>query len=276
MKKEQVDNMNYLMKNKDRILSGNEGQSIENNENSSQDPPDANNESTTAVPVMELIQLVQISTESAQQRHGVVLVMHVGLFSSEQDRIRKVDEMEEERINRSNVKKRKVGIKPQFAYQAGDSVSYGMLHQLMRAYGKYNDTVTMDSEKGNTKPRNIAVLMVLNEVSETSMNGGGPREYACAKRDKPEFLLFSNNKQDCKKVMSAFSDIHTTNAQKNKKEKYNHHWFQQNEETRSILPCIDDHIKARKKQRENGTSKRIVTLETIQEETSEDLCRTLD
>ena len=108
------------------------------------------------------------------------------------------------------------------------------------------------------------------------MNGGGAKEYGCARREKPEFLLFSNNKKDCKKVMSAFSDIYTTNVDKNKKGQYDYHWFQQNEETRLILPDINDKIEGRKKQRENGTTKKPITLETIQEETSENLHSTLD
>ena len=222
------------MKNKECILSGNK------NEESVEPPaPVINNttiinESTSTIPIpqqqrqqtsysvpLDLESLVQFSAESAKERHDACLEKHIGIFSSEEDRIRKVDEMEEERVNsRIHVKKRKLGEKPEFVYQAGDGTSYSMLHQLMKAYGKYNDTVTMDSDGEGNKSRNIAVLMVLNEVSETSMNGGGSKDFDCARREKPEFLLFSNNKKDCKKVMSAFSDIYTTDKEKNKKEWY--------------------------------------------------------
>ena len=67
----------------------------------------------------------------------------------------------------------------------------------MKQFARYNDTVTTnrddDDENEGKKPRNIAIMMVLNEVSETSMNGGGAKEKGCAKRRKPEFLLLSDN-----------------------------------------------------------------------------------
>jgi len=59
-------------------------------------------------------------------------------------------------------------------------------------------------------PRRMAVMMVLNEVSPTSMNGGGAKVRS-VKRSKPEFLLVSDNRKDCKKVMGAFCECFSSN-----------------------------------------------------------------
>ena len=132
----------------------------------------------------------------------------------------------------------------------------------MKQFAKYSDTVTIKrGEDECVKPRNIALMMVLNDVEESSMNGGGAKEKGCAKRCKPEFLLLSDNKKDCKKIMSVFSEIFTTKENMNKKDNYDFHWFQQHEDG-SIATAVNNYVNEKKKERENGRAKVIMTLDS--------------
>ena len=170
-------------------------------------------------------------------------------------------------------------IRPKLAYQAGDVISQKCLFQTIKQFAKYNDTLTLrrDGDGANdNKPRNMAVMMVLNEVGESSLNGGGARQKASAKRNIPEFIILLDDKKYCKKIIKAFSDIFTTNEAKNKKENYTLHFFQPDETTGLMWTSVNNFVEAKQKARENGKAKSTATMDTIEEEYNEELGVTLD
>ena len=83
----------------------------------------------------------------------------------------------------------------------------------MKAVARYSDTVTINAESNAAKnaPHHLVVTMILNDVKTTFVDG---RSIAanCLKRGKPKFLVFSNSKDDCKKVMNTFNSIFTRDA----------------------------------------------------------------
>lgn len=228
--------------------------------------------------------LVQRSAERAKEMHEQVL-KHIGIASSKEERASRFNDEKEDESER-NFKKRKVGTRPQFAYQAGDAVGCKLLHQTMRQFARYTDTVTMDetaidneneNKNSGNKPKNMAVMMVLNEVSETSMNGGGAKEKGNARRSKPEFIILSDNKNDCKKILKVFGDIFTRDEEKNKKENYELNFCQKDEDTGLMSTSVNMYIENKRKKRESGKARKPVTLETIEEEIDEqELGVTLD
>ena len=75
--------------------------------------------------------LIQNAAERAKEMNDVVL-RHVGTALSKEDRVKRLSETEEENRNGRYFKKRKVGARPQSAYQASDMVGCKLLHQTMK------------------------------------------------------------------------------------------------------------------------------------------------
>ena len=167
-------------------------------------------------------------------------------------------------------KRRKIGERPKYAYQAGDSVGRRELHYVMKQFARYIETVTLKRDDENfdgsdTRPRNIAVMMILNKVSRSSMNGGARKAYDKAKRHKPEFILIAESQIDCKDVITAFSECCTTKQHLNKVDDYDFSWIKPDEATGLIQVAIDKFIEKEKKKRQSWNTKNQVSLEEIQD-----------
>ena len=166
------------------------------------------------------------------------VLKHIGLASTKEKRARKLNEDAENNRSGRVMKKRKKGERPQYSYQSGDKIGRKCFFEALKYFGIYSDSVTLErdwdesedtsnkNERTNEgKPRNMAVMMVLNEVAESSMNGGGAREKSHAKRGKPHFFLVSDNRPDCLKVLTAFKEIFSRNENENKNKKIIMIWF---------------------------------------------------
>ena len=180
---------------------------------------------------MSTCQMEKVAIKKAKQLNDF-FSEHIDISLSKVEGVRKLDEIDKENEKLKAAKRRKVGQRPKISYQAGDTIGWTLLHQAMAKSSKHSDSVTMDMmtkdggcDNNKYNPRNIDIMMVLNDVSETSMNREGAKEKGCAKRRKPEFLLLSENKMGCKKFMTVFSEIFTTNQEKNKKDNYDLLWF---------------------------------------------------
>ena len=254
------------------------------------DPPVASSHHSRKLP--SLRNIVNNTMPTVRRLHEKVAskvlgaTKHIGLVSSKEDRARKIDEVEKEAKSGKAAKKpRKRGVRPQFAYQAGDTVGKKAFFDVLKYFGIFSDTVTMiekdcsNARKGSLpnnknindgKPRNMAVMMILNEVVETSMNGGGSREKMRSRRVKPEFVLVSDNKADCFKVLTAFKNIFSRDEKENKKENYDLKWFQRDEESGLLTTTLERHIGDDKKKRSSGKKQKVVTLESIEKEIGND------
>ena len=137
--------------------------------------------------------LISKAVERAKKMNEKVL-KHIGITSSKEERIAKLNELREKRRRENKYKKRMRGKKPQFAFQAGDVLARKELRTTLSQFATFSDTVTLEKdidengEEDQSKPRNVGLMMILNEVAETSVNGGGAREKCKAKRSKPEFF----------------------------------------------------------------------------------------
>ena len=212
---------------------------------------------------------IRRAAAAAIKVHGAVK-RHIGLASAQEDRVGKLNEIDKEK---SVHKRRKIGERPQFAYQAGDSVGRRELHLVMKQFGRYIDTVTLKRDDanldGDKRPRNIAVMMVLNKVSQSSMNGGARKANDKAKRNKPEFILLAESQLDCKDVITAFSECCTTKQHLNKKDDYDFSWIKPDEITGKIRVTVDNFIEEEKKKRQSWNTKPI-SLEEIQDSIAQD------
>ena len=226
--------------------------------------------------------LVQRAKKMSEQLHEKVLA-HIGFVSSKEERVRKINEDEENNKGGRVMKKRKKGERPQYLYQAGDKVGRKSFFDALKCFGVFSDSTTIERSDENEMnlneeegPRNMAVMMVLNEVSDSSMNGGGAREKCQAKRSKPQFFLVSDNKPDCFKVLTAFKEIFSRDEKENKKDKYELNWLKQDKKSGLLATTIETYIKDKKTSRASCKGQKIVTLEQIEEEIDENLSSTLD
>ena len=150
----------------------------------------------------------------------------------------------------------------------------------MKQFASFSDTVTIDEsnekEINDGMPRNVAVMMILNEVADSSMNGGGAKEKTFARKSKPQFILISDSRQNCKKVMCAFSEIFTTKVEStNKKNKYEVTLLQQDETSGLLKESVDKFIEQGLKRRVSVSTKP-VTLEAVQNKLSENVGGIMD
>ena len=108
------------------------------------------------------------------------------------------------------------------------------LHSTLKQLARFSDTITLPSEENNEdngrschgeKPRNISVMMILNEVEQMSMNGGVKKAGKLMKKQQPEFILLAENGKNCKKVITAFLKIFTSNPEKNNSDGYDLCWL---------------------------------------------------
>ena len=132
-----------------------------------------------------------------------------------------------------------------------------------------------DVKENEGKPRNIAVLLVLNEVAHSSMNGGGAREKRRARWSKPEFVLVCDRKSDCFKVLTAFKQIFSRDERENKKECYDLALFEHDEASGNLTPALEKLMSKYKRERSNGKNQKTVTLEQIDEEVDNGLTSTM-
>ena len=130
-----------------------------------------------------------------------------------------------------------------------------------------NDTLTYDKKGDELEqtniPRNRAVMMVLNEVTQSNVNGGGSRHNSKAKRAKPEFILVADSQRECKEIITAFSDVFTTSVQSNKRDKYDVVTLTRDEQSGKLETTVSDFIAKEVKQRE-GVSRKHVDIGDIQ------------
>ena len=128
---------------------------------------------------------------------------HVGLFSSEASRKREFDEIERLRNQQKEEKKRKVGERPTSIKQQTDKYSMKARNQCMRSHAKFNDTATYTSDESFI-PKHTIVTLIYNEVGRVSCDGG-PMSKCDLRLKKPTLICLANSKQDCSKVMKAFT-----------------------------------------------------------------------
>ena len=202
------------------------------------------------------------SLAMARERNDTLLE-YVGLGSSEETRRRVIDEQDKENESRKK-KARKSGDRPEKIGQAADRYATNERHKALKAIGKYSDTVTIrtqhDAEKNN--PRHLVVTLILNEVESTSIDGGTIASNSL-QRSKPEFLVVTNSKDDCKKVMSTFNSIFTSNRENCKKESFDVTLI--NGETsndKKVATAVNEYIQQSKNKR-CTVSKRPLSVNTI-------------
>ena len=225
--------------------------------------------------------MVQRALEMAKKATTKKLLRHIGFGSSKEERSRKIDEVEQRNESERVVKKRNImGTRPQFTYQSGDMMAKRAFFSALKKFARFSDTVTMSrrSEKENAveKPRNMTLMMTLNEVPESSMNGGGAREKNFGRRLKPEFILVCDNKQDCFKILKAFKAIFSRDENENKKDDYDWTWFQSDESTDLLSTAIKKYIEDEMKKRGNFRPRKTVTLDQVENGIPENLSSTMD
>ena len=201
---------------------------------------------------------------------------HIGIASTLEERLEKINLMKEASKKGNEWRKRSNGQRPQYAYQAGDATGRKALNQTIKYFGKFSDSVTLrrekqkfgdsDDKEDDMKPRNAALMMVMSEVAASSTSGGGPREKGVSRREKPEFLLVSDNMKDCKRIVTAFSEILTSDAASNKKNNFEWKWLHQDEKSGLLSTSIESFIAEEASTRASGRNQRVVTLEQMQEE----------
>ena len=126
-------------------------------------------------------------------------------------------------------------------------------------------------------PRHTAVMMLLNEVADSSVNGGGGRDKSFAKRSKPQFILLSISNEDCRKIVSAFCTIFTRDKASNEAEKYDVFWLNPDKDSGLLQTSVDDHLKKEKQKREKGARRSTGSVEEAYEKIVEnDTVRTFD
>ena len=214
-------------------------------------------------------------------RNNERLCKHIGIVLTEEERFKKIDEMKNANKKKNEDKKKRAkGSRPQFAYQAGDMMGRRALQKAIKEFAIFSDLVTLrrqnerlgdsDDEEADMKPKNAAVMMIMNEVAQTSISGGGPRERGVSRRAKPEFILISDNMKDCKRIMTAFGEIVTNDEAVNKKDNYDWNWLHQHKETGLLVTSVDAFVAREIEMRASGRNQKLVTLNQIQGEEEND------
>ena len=174
------------------------------------------------------------------------------------------------------VKKRNIfGVRPQFTYQSGDALGRKAFFSALRKSGKFSDTKTMSrsesgkeqskSKAGNREmPRNMSLMMTLNEVAKSSMNGGGAIEKNWGQRLRPEFILACDNRQDCFKILNAFKDIFSRDLNENKEDNYDLTWLKSDKGTNLLSTTLEKYILNETKKRSNSKAKKTISLEQVE------------
>lgn len=125
-------------------------------------------------------------------------------------------------------------------------------------------------ENKQSIPKQIAVMMVLNEVEDTPVNGGGRlnQDSDSCRRKKPQFLLVTDSRPNCKIIIDAFTSVFSTNDNENKKGLYDYHIMQRDVKTGLLYPSVENFIKGTKSVRK-GVSKKQESLEVVQNDVCE-------